>query len=508
MPVTPITWPITTEKVLTRSRSNDFDEVESACFVLADTIEDRWDAFDDRYNGMSTGHDFESSKNLTVECLSDASWLERHLQTATTLPAQGLALLTQLVNWYGYDEFEEPLSELQLNIARGLLPGVLARWAHEPIAHDMIDALNVSDPSEENAARVTILSSDVSKALEECLSRDLPAKSRRLVLVALRSQATTEQSSVLAGLLESEDIDDVCEGLTASICASRKDVDWMRWFKRPEPAIRQLIAKEFVAELGDGRIFEFWDECESAVQDELVRPMLAVLGPSFAPRAIEYCRTGKWLRQTLLWLQSQSLRDEDIRLFAWVRPGAMPGNAPERTRSSMSVSVLCSHNRQLRCSAEEARLPDVMRPPSVFTASVAGYLGVRTRIQWLRDFLPAANHLTTTAIVRSIGMVGDASDIDILRALGEEDPSILQDALVARMLLGESLELLEAVEFRYPWRMWALERLFEKHWPDERERLSVALEASYSRGLGGNGDQELFDAAKERLQTRRKNSRT
>lgn len=501
-PTTPIKYPITTEKVLARSRSEVFGEVESACFALADTINDRWDAFDDRYNGMSTGHDFEGSKKLIVACLSKADWLEHHLQTAT-LPVQGLALLTQLVNWYNYDEFEEPLSELQLNIARRLVPDALARWAHEPITQEMIEALITSDESEENTEKVPVLSPAVSKALADCLTRDLPARSRRAVLVALRSQATTEQASALTDLLNAVNIDDVCEGLLASISASRKDVDWMHWFERPETAIRQLIAKEFVAELGDARIFAFWDECETAIKDDLIRPFLAGLGLSFAPRAIEYCRTGQWLRQTLLWLQAQTLSDEHIRLFARVRPAAMPGNAPERTRSSMSVSVLCSHNKQLRSSAEQAGLPDVTRPPSVFTASIVGYLGVRQRIQWLRDFLPAANRLTTTAIVRSIGMVGDESDHEMLQALGEADPGTLQDAWVARMLLGESLDLLEAVEFRYPWRMWALERLFDVHWPQAQKRLTAALAASYHRGLN-NGDKELFLAAKERLQNRLK----
>lgn len=494
-----ISYPVTTDKVLAYSRSDVWGEVEAACFVLADTVDERWAARDERYSGMSTGHDFEGSGKLIVACLSKSDWLERHLQ-ATTLPVQGLALLTKLLSWYGYGEWEEPLAEFQLDIARHLLPGVLARWAQEPITQDVIETLIVRDRSEEGAAKTPVLSPAVSKALAECLSNDLPAKSRQAVLMALRDQATPEQASAVTDLLKSENVDDVCAGLLASISASREDVDWMHWFQRPEPLIRQLIAKEFVTELGDARAFAFWDGCETAAQDELVRPFLGALGPSVAPRAIEYCRTGRWLRQTLLWLQAQTLRDEDICLFARLRPGAMPGNAPERTRHDMSVGVLCSHNKQLQCSAEQAGLPDVMRPPSVFTASVAGYLGVRERIQWLRDFLPAANRPTTTAIVRSIGMIGDATDLRLLRALGEADPGILQDAWVARMLLGDTLDLLEAVEFRYPWRMWALERLFEAHWPKERARLSAALNASYARGLGGNGDQLLFDASKKRLQ--------
>lgn len=497
-----ISYPVTIDKVLAHSRSDVWIEVESACLVLADTIDERWDAFSDRhYNGMYNAHDFESSEKLIVACLSQFAWLEHHLKT-TTLPIQGLELLTKLVSWYGYEEFEDSLIEFQLDIARRLIPDALSRWAHEPVMHEMIESLIVSDPSKENADTTPVLSPAVSTALAECLTRDLPAKNRRSVLVALRSQATRDQAPVLTELLASANIDDVCEGLLASISASRKDVDWARWFTRPELAIRTLIAKEYVAELGEGRIFAFWDECETAVQDELIKPFLAALGPSFAPRAIEYCRTGRWLRRTLLWLQAQTLRDEDIRLFTRLRPGAMPGNAPDETRRSMSVSVLCSHNKQLHCSAEQAGLPETRRRPSSFTASVVGYLGVRERIQWLRDFLPAANRLTTTAIVRSIGMVGDASDLDMLRALGEADPGILQDAWLARMLLGDTLDLLEAVEFRYPWRMWALERLFEEHWPKERKRLSAALEASYSRGLGNNGGQQLFDGAKARLSKR------
>ena len=435
--------------------------VDAACEVAQKLLSDREEIWED--HGWCDPQIRKCAETVIKTSFQDASWLEKSAVAEASYPMVELVALLMgshdaslrdvggpialrvLETWLPQDggyavmpileilafdgdpTFHEPID---LPAVRPLLVGAaLDSNAHATVRNTALEALALLGKAEDAAPLVPLVEIDVvaKQAVEtiHALHASLLDPTRLLLLPATRYQTALTYAETL-GL---DHLDALMKVVT------EQDEWWQR---------EQLLRK----------LFGFADE----------RLLPLVFEQLQAPHAEYWC---------LAWIRTQQLNAEQLaQLMAYP--------LREKRAPYWLADVARNQRGRLAFQGDVHRLPDTDTPPDEATAKLVGYLGLRDRIDWIRNNIAAAGRRTVAGIVVALSTLGDKRDLAFLEEIGERVSWLQRDTLVGRALITGDLELLHTMEPRSLFTLWGLERLADEH--GMQPPIRAAIQRANERG--------------------------
>lgn len=380
---------------------------------------------------------------LIERCLRDVRWLARAGLQRPTRPRVALAALLLTSR-------DPTLSAVGRPLARALL----TRWAlADPAAMlPLLEALALLDPHVD--ARRATLPEAAPLLAAIAVDPAAPVEARREAIEALGLQGEPEHAGLVAHLTH----DDAVAGAVVPVVHA---LDLTCLAPEPllqRPATRAIVATAYARELAPrcfDELLAVLDELSGHPRRALLDALMATGDARLVPTALDCSTRPGETVVSLRWLREQTLTDAQL--------AELMGQRFEWRFATAWLAALARAQGRLVSVPRVASLPPRDRPPDEGSASLVGYVALVERASWLREHLATADRRTLLGIVIGLARVGGPVDLGLLRALGEGASWLRTPTALARMLLGDRLELAERVVPTSPFAAWALERLVERH---------------------------------------------
>ena len=443
-------------------RSGEPDRVDAACEIIHALVEAREALWED--HGWCDERIRRCAEAVIERSLRAVDWLDQHLLDDPSSSAMALAAL--LLGSYDAD-----LQPVGASLALTLFERFVADDvdALGPLVETLSFPNDRGDPAELPDVRPFLL----AIACRE----DASAYLRCQAIEALVLQRDPRYAAELAPLVSDDAVAPAVIAAVHSLDASKLDPTTLL----SSPATRRAAGLHYAAELAPDHtdtLLEIFAETTSEVEYErsdLLRALLPHVDERFVDAVIDYSCEPDAAWWCLGWMREQRLSDAQLERLMATRFDAK--RAPH-----WLAGVARGQARRLRFDSERvAMLAPLDAMPDEGSAQLVGYLGLEDRVPWLRERLGTADRRATAGIVVALGIVGDETDIPLLRHVGEQISFLQANACLGRVLLGDDPRLLDDVVVNTPDCAWALERLIERDGPS-RLLAGVAARAS-ERGL-------------------------
>lgn len=427
-------------------RSGEADRVDAACEIIHALVEAREAIWED--HGWCEERVRRCAEAVIERSLGEVDWLDRHLLEDPS--SVGMELAALLLG--SHDVKLKPVgASLALTLFERFVPDEVHALA--PLVETLSDPYDPDEPIELPDARPFLL----AIARHEDASADL----RCQAIEALVLLGDARDAAELAPLVDDDAIASAVIEAVHTLDASKLDPTRLLC----SPATRRGAAHHYAAELTPDHTDTLLEiVAEATVAHErryLLEALLPHVDERFVDTVIDYCSEPHVAWRCLGWMRGQSLSDAQLERL-------MATRFEEKRAPLWLAGVARGQGRRLRFDSERVSMLaplDVM--PDEGSAQLVGYLGLQDRVPWLRDSLGTADRRTTAGIVVALGIVGDETDIPLLRHIGDQLSFLKANACLGRVLLGDDPQLLGDIVVKTPDTAWALERLVERDGPSE-----------------------------------------
>ncbi len=457
--------------------SGDPTRVAAACEIAQGLLSDREEIWED--HGWCDPGVRTCAEEVIKTSLQDATWLERAALADGSRPTiELIALLTG-----SHDQSLRALGgPIALKVLEHWLPqtgGYTVMPILEILAFDADPTFN--EPIHLPAVRPLLVAA--------ACNADTDTNVRNTALEALALLGKAEDAAALVPLVDVEEVATQAVQTIHALDASQLDPARLLTI----PTTRYQTAVTYAETLGiehlDTLIDVVAEQDEWWQREQLLRQLFGFADQRLIPQVFKQFEAPHAEHWCLAWMRTQQLSQEQLtQLMAYP--------LTEKRAAHWLADVARNQKGRLSFNGEVHRLPNPDTPPDEGTAKLVAYLGLRDRLPWIRANIAAAGRRTVAGIVVALGALGDDSDLAVLEQVGGQVSWLQRDALVARAMITDDLDLLNTLEPRSLFALWALERLADEH--GMQPAIRGAVQRANERGLH-NADLNEFRRVVARL---------